>query len=403
MTVFILRNMWYTEVKNKRKGHILMKKKLQKLIIPTIIIVVIAVIAAIILWVVKHRGITYTSYSVKAELEMKGNTDAAFMYGDTGVIRYTRDGVSAYDSKGKEVWNVSYEMSNPVGDACGSYAAVADEGSVNLYVLDGTGRVYQITTEHSIEHVAVAGNGVTAVWMNDGDKDYITIYKMDGTKISDIMTTTVTDGIPVAIDLSVDGTKLVTSYAYFEENNLKNQVSFYNFGEVGSNYVDRLVGVKKFDDRLVADVEFAGNDTVVAFSDKGINIFAMEEYEEDVAQVEISSTVKSVAVGEEYIGVVTVDELGSQTVKVYDLQGDKKDEKTLEQGYESFSINGSEMIFYGDTSLYIVRIGGNEKAVVEMSMDIKGVYSVDGKRTYMIIGEQSLQTIELKQNKEEGK
>ena len=386
---------------NYRKGYPLMKKNLRKIIIISAIVLAVVCVIIGIVWFLKHRGKTYTQYTVKNEFEMPGNTDASFMMGEEGVIRYTRDGVSSYDSSGKELWNVSYEMSNPMGDVCGSYAAIADEGSINLYVLDGTGKVHKITTEHSIEYVSVAGNGVTAVWMNDGTKDYITVYKIDGTKIVDMMTTTDEDGIPIAMDLSEDGTKLVTSYAAFEQNVLNNQLTFYNFGEVGSNYVDRLVGLKLYEDRLVADVEFAGNDTVVAFSDKGINIFSMEEYEEEGASINITDTIRSVAVSDEYIGVVTTNAQNSDTVTIYKLDGDKEASKQLAESYEHFVISGSDMIFYGGTSLYIVRIGGNDKAVITMSMDINGVYPVDDKRTYMIIGEKSLQTIYLEQSKDE--
>ncbi|MGN0166147.1 MAG: DUF5711 family protein [Lachnospiraceae bacterium] len=377
-----------------------MKKNIKKIIIISVAVLAVICLATVGVWIFKHRGKTYTRYTVKNEFEMPGNTDASFMLGDEGIIRYTRDGVSSYDSTGKELWNVSYEMSNPIGDACGSYAAVADEGSVNLYILDGTGKVYQITTEHSIKYVSVAGNGVTAVWMDDGTKDYITVYKIDGTKIVDMMTTTDEDGIPIAMDLSRDGTKLVTSYASFEQNQLVNQLTFYNFGEVGSNYVDRLVGLKLYEDRLVADVEFAGNDTVVAFSDKGINIFAMEEYEEEGAAINISSSIKSVTVSDEYIGVVTTNEQGGETAYVYDLKGNNKATKELTESYEHFMVSGSDMIFYGGTSLYIVRIGGNDKAKITLTMDINKIYPVDNKRTYMIVGEKSLQTIYLEQSKE---
>ncbi len=382
-------------MQNTEERTATMEKHIKKIIFGAAVVIAVALTALGVSWILKHRGKTYRSYEVRNEMEISGNSDYSIMLGDKGIIRYTRDGVSSYDSEGKELWNVSYEMSNPIGDASGSYAAVADEGSVNLYVLDGTGRVYQITTEHSIEYVSVAGNGVTAVWMNDGTKDYITLYQIDGTKISDIMTTTDESGIPVAMDLSEDGTKLVTSYVIFEKNTLKNQINFYNFGDVGSNYVDRLVGLKKYEDRLAADIQFAGNDTVVAFSDVGINIFEMEEFEEDGSEIKFSETVKSVAVSDEYIGVVTQNDQGTETVHVYNLNGSEKETKQMADKYDNFMLSGSDMIFFGGTSLYISRIGGNDKAVITMTMDINGVFPVDNKRTYVIIGQQSLQTIYL--------
>jgi hypothetical protein len=236
--------------------------------------------------------------------------------------------------------------------------------------------------------------------MNDGTKDYITVYETDGEKVLDMMTTTGNDGLPVAMDISDDGTKLVTSYIYFEDNEVNNKVTFYNFGEVGSNYVDRLVGLKKYSDRMVADVQFIGSDTVVAFSDVGISIFSMEEYEEEKTDIQISDEIVSVALDDEYIGAVTTNDTGVNTVTVYNLDGTVKDTKQLAERYEKFAISDGDLIFYGGTSLYITRINGKDKALLNLSMDINGILPIDGKKKYMIAGENALQIISLEVGRE---
>lgn len=372
-----------------------MKKNGLKIIAIVLAAILLVVAGILVVHYVRFSKRTYDTFEVKSEIKNTGNTGASFLTGTGIVVRYTRDGVSGFGTNGKEKWNVSYEMSNPVADVCGTYAAVADKGSENLYILDGTGNVHNITTEHPVENVEVADKGITAVWMDDGDKDYITLYKVDGNKIADIMTTAADDGVPVAIGLSPDGSKLVTSYAVFEENHLKNQVTFYNFSDSGSNYVDRLVGLKTYEDRLVADIEFAGEDMVVCFSDAGINLFEMDVTEAEKKEIKIEDTIRQVSVSEDYIGVVTLSSSGERKVTVYKPDGSVKETKKLEENYDNFMLAGNDIIFFAGTKLYITRLNGADKITTDVGMDIEAVLPVDGKRTFMIVGEQSFKIIEL--------
>ena len=51
----------------------------------------------------------------------------------------------------------------------------------------------------------------------------------------------------VAMALSQDGRKLVTSYLSLGNGKLESWVTFYNFGDVGQNYVDNMVGSYSFE------------------------------------------------------------------------------------------------------------------------------------------------------------
>ena len=362
-----------------------------------ILVIVLALIGAGVFFFVRYatgKNKTYNSYKTLKDVSNAGNANAGFMVSDNMMIRYTNDGVSGYDSDAKEIWNVSYEMSNPIADICKGYAAVADVNSQNLYMLDSSGDVHNVKTEYQIRRVSVSGEGITAVWMDDGTKDYITVYKIDGSKVIDMMTTADADGIPVAMEISEDGSRLVTSYAVYEENRLSNRVTFYNFGELGSNYVDRLVGTKTYEDRLVADLEFKG-DIVVAFSDRGFDIYNMELTEEDVASTEIKNTIVQAAVGAEYFAVITEDDAGKYTVDMYNYKGVKKDSKPLDTTYQHLQILNNELIFYSDTEIYITRINGKDKARLTLDTDIRAVFAEKKKTKYLIAGESRFSVIEL--------
>lgn len=367
---------------------------LKKIIVAAVILALLGVGVFLLLNYLLGKNKTYNDYKTVSEVSAAANANAGFMVSDNMMIRYTNDGVSGFDSEAKEIWNVSYEMSNPIADICNGYAAVADLNSQNLYILDASGDVHNIKTEFQIRRVSVADEGITAVWMDDGTKDYITVYKIDGNKVIDMMTTADADGIPVAMEMSEDGSRLVTSYAVYEENKLTNRVTFYNFGELGSNYVDRLVGTKTYSDRLVADLEFKG-DVVVAFSDRGFDLYDMELTEEDIASVEVKETIMQAAVGKEYFALVTENDAGEYSVTVYNYKGVKKDAKPLAETYQHLQILNNELIFYSDTSIYITRINGKDKATLTLDTDILAVFTEKKNTRYLIAGENRFSVIEL--------
>ncbi|MBP5411596.1 MAG: hypothetical protein J6Y26_06795 [Lachnospiraceae bacterium] len=169
---------------------------------------------AVGLWV-KHRNDrrTYAAYDVMKTKQLPFTTVNGTLPIRGGVMRYARDGAEAVNQDGESLWNVSYNMANPVADTCGKYAAVGDAGHVTLYIMDGTGAFSNVTTDHPIVRVAVAANGETAVLMDDGSKDYIAIYHADGKRVVDMNTLTTVSGFPLDLAISEDGTKLAVTFA----------------------------------------------------------------------------------------------------------------------------------------------------------------------------------------------
>ena len=117
------------------------------------LIAVLSIVLVVVIMVVKkqsdHR--TYLSYDVINEVTLGGNFSLAYETSAKGILRYSRDGSDVFGTDGKAVWNVAYNMNNPLADVCGNYVAIADIGAKNLYVFDGTGEVNKITTEYPIQ------------------------------------------------------------------------------------------------------------------------------------------------------------------------------------------------------------------------------------------------------------
>ena len=55
-------------------------------------------------------------------------------FGD-GVIKYTKDGASYIDGRGKTIWIQSYEMKSPFVSVNGEFAAIGDKQGNSIYIL----------------------------------------------------------------------------------------------------------------------------------------------------------------------------------------------------------------------------------------------------------------------------
>ncbi len=379
----------------------LKRVKLQYWLIGTAVLVFV-VILCFVYYRHKQENRTYVSYDVEMSKELSGMVTDSLLPIKEGILRYSRDGATVFDEDGETVWNVSYNMSDPVAATCGSCAAIGDRGGKSLYIFDGTGSANPITTEYPIQKVEVANQGVTAVWMDDGSRDYIILYKINGSKLVEMNTITSASGFPIDIALSDDGTKLLTSYVNFEEEKMMTQLTFYNFGEVGANYVDGLVGLEKFENRLIGDVVFINNDTVVAFENTGVTVYRMEEIQEKICEIPISETIISIAYSDKYIGLLLDSKTGNgnYTARIYTTNGKLVDERSFVENYENFRIDGEEVLLYDNLQIYIYRIDGKDKFSATLAKNVNHIYSVDGKSRYVLVGDTVLERIRLIGEKE---
>ena len=158
--------------------------------------------------------------------------------------------------------------------------------------------------------------------------------------------------------------------------------------------MDRLVGLKKYEDRLVGDVKFCGDNRVVAFSDKGVSLFDMEEYEEEIKELAIDDHIEAVSASSDYFELFTSAN-GAYKATVFDINGKEVTVRNISRDYDRFYISGRDLVFFDDTELFVTRIKGKDKAVLDLGMDIKGVLTQSGGKTFMIMGEKAVNVIEL--------
>ncbi len=304
------------------------------------------------------------------------------------------------DKNGALIWGQAYEIKNPIVDICKDYVAVAAQKENVVYLFDRSGSQGSVTTGYPITSISVASQGVVAVMMENNGMNYIKVYDKNGNELIGMLTFLEGNGYPIDIDLSEDGRKLAVSSIDIEENQLENSLVFYNFSEVGQNYIEKLVGgysKKELGDVLIPEVAFLDNTVICAFADSRLIFFRMKEIPELIKIVEVEREIHSVFYNEENVGIVLNDTEagGLYLLQIYDNSGNLVRQISLEQDYKDISFTQDQVILYNDNSVCIYSLDGNKKFEYTFEKNIILFKQIAGFR-YVWVNSSSINDIRLK-------
>ncbi|MCX4268470.1 MAG: DUF5711 family protein [Lachnospiraceae bacterium] len=347
-----------------------------------------------------EKNRTYTGYDVLTLTELTESGNMTYItYGDY-ILRYSMDGISCLDKNGVLIWGQAYEIKNPIIDLCKDYVAVAGQKENSIYLFNRSGSQGAITTEYPITSISVASQGVVAAVLENNGTNYIKIYDKNGKELVGMKTFLERNGYPMSVDLSEDGRKLVVSLIDIAENELENSLVFYNFSEVGQNYIEKLVGgysKKELGDVLIPEVVFLDNTIVCAFADSRLIFFRMKEIPELIQIVEIEKEIHSVFYSGENVGIVLNDTEagGVYLLQIYDKLGKLTKEVLLEQDYKNISFAEDQVILYNDNSVCIYSLDGDKKFEYTFEKNIILFKQIIGFR-YVWVNSSSINDIRLK-------
>lgn len=377
------------DFQNRRKRY-----RRNRAIIITSLLVLIVIIGAIYLIRLFNR--TYQDYEVVDRVDNTEENLSGYLSYKGAVVRYSKDGALAVDSKGNLLWNGSYEMIDPVADSCGEYIVIGDRGGKEVKIFNKKGLIGSIPTNHPIVKVQVANQGVVAILMIEEETSYIEIYSKEGELLGEKITSMVKDGYPMDFSLSENGEKVAATYLCINKGEIVNNILFLNFGEVGKNYTDRTAGALIYDTLVVPRITFLDNDTVVAFKEDGFLLFSMEEIAVLVKEETIEGTIKSVLHNEKYAGLVLGDDGAKKSnLILFDLKGSRVLDMEVDFEYDNIFISGDEIIMFNDLSCVIYKANGQEKFRYTFTTNISALYPINHLDRYFLVNPTEILRIRL--------
>lgn len=362
------------------------------------ILIAIAVLCGLVLLIYfKRKSAVYTDYETVNQLTYDESLSADYLNLNGNVLRFSKDGASAFNMQDNMLWNQTYEMQNPMIDICGDYAAIGDYKGTQIYVFNSTGLQGKIDTTLPVQNFCVSGTGNVATVLEENEITWVKLFNKTGDLIANDRTTMVKSGYPIRVAISDDGILLGISYIRIDTGVLSSSVAFYNFGSVGQNEIDNLVSGYDYPESIISEVAFMNENTSFAVGDDRLEVFSGAQKPEKVAQVPLEDEVSSVFYGEDYIGLVYLDSTSESTyrLEVFDKTGALDQTYRFDLEYKDVMFNKDQVVVYNSDECIIFNRNGEERFHSSFHHSIITMIPTAVQSKYLLVSGTTMEEVQL--------
>ena len=389
----------------------------------TLIVIAAAIVAFFVVLKLILAFMTYDDYKIVSSMERNDSSATAVCAFADGLLKYSNDGISYVTLDGELVWNQTFEMENPRVDICKDYVVVYDQGETQLYILDTTEIKGGLKSSNAIMQVHVSETGNVAVLTEDGSACDIQMYDETGAAIAKGRVHIENSGYPMDIALSDDGIKLAVAMLDVTSGSIKTSIGFYNFGSVGQNEIDNIVGTFSYSGSMIPRIEFVTNDKLFAFGDNLLVVFEGTQRLEETAQIPVSDEIKSIFYNSEYLGIITDNasyfaegttrategdasaeavewsekENGRYRMTLYNSKGKTELSRAFDADYESVSfLSNGEICLLGEVESVIFTTSGKKKFSYSFEKMPDAILSGKTSVSYTFVFDDEIDKVRLK-------
>lgn len=363
-----------------------------------ILLVVIALAAVVVLILVQYKRHIYTGYDIVSSVPRETSSEAVDVRLQDAILTYSKDGAHCTDSKGNVTWNQTYQIQDIKLAINQNVAAIGNYNGREIYIQNTEKQLGTITTTMPIRDIAVSAEGYVTAVLADTDITWVNTYKVNGDLIYSGQTHMYNSGYPTAISLSPNGELLAVSYVYIDAGTLKSNVTFYNFGPVGANRSDYIVGVYFYTDLLVPEIHFMDNETAFAVGDSRLMVYKGSQIPVLEAEYLYDQEIQSVFSNDKYIGLVFNSDNSESRYKmdVYNTSARKVGTYYFDIDYTDIFFTQDNFVIYNETQCVIKTYEGVEKYNGYFSKTVNVMLPTGAAYKYLLVTDNSIDTIQLK-------
>jgi len=385
-------------IRGRSEAEVELSRKIRRHRIQSIMRVVLAVAVVIgltALLIVQYKNQVFSGYVITRHGELATLDNISYIENDGSVIRYSKDGISNTDMKGEVVWNLTYEMQAPIVKTTEGYVAVGDYNGHIIYLVDKSGKTYEIDTKLPLRNFAVSSSGVVAAILEDAGNSWINVFNKDGMQLVEAKATMSKTGYPLAVSLS--GEVMGVSYFYVDGNTMRSSVTFYNFGGIGENTTDHIVSSYAYADSVVPMVQFMDSETSFAVADNRLMFFEGSKKPVSSADILLNGEIQGVYYSDTHVGLLFYDQTGEYKYRldVYDGAGNKKLSYGFDMDFKDILIRNDQIMIYNEAQCIVVGLNGKEKYIGTFENKVHFVAATDSPRKFTLIMSDGLATMEF--------
>ena len=368
------------------------RDRMKKLLLSAVLFVFLVAVIYFI-----GSNITYSNYTEISSFPRTSGKESICLDYNGRIISYSKDGISSMDTKGRLIWNETYQMQRPMVEINGNSVAVGDYNGNVIYVLNEKGKVVEIDTNLPIQDLCISKTGIVAAVLKDSKLTRLNLYDTKGNEVVKSECRMSQSGYPVAIALSDSGEVMQVSYLYVDSGTVKSSVAFYNFSGVGQNNIDRLVGGNEYADTVIPYVGFLGKDNAFAVGNSRISFYSGEEKPVSIAEKLLNEEIQAVYTGGEYVGLVYNDTTGAAFYRldIYDKKGKMISSQNIDIEYQNILIQKNSVVIYNNTECVMNSMSGREKYRGTFGKSVSLLIPSNKSNRFVMVSSDSIDVIEL--------
>ncbi len=343
----------------------------------------------------------YTNYEVLEQIERRETEAAEYEEFQGNVLQYTQDGAVYSSITGEIFWNQTYEMETPRIAVCEDYLAIYEQGGNRIYIMNTVGKQGTIQTTMPVQRISIARQGTIAVLMEDSQTSYIHLYDKDGKQLAGGGLHIENSGYPLDLALSRDAQKLAVSMLDIHDAEVKSTVVFYNYGTVGQNEIDNIVGSYSYKDMIIPSIHFVTNDQLVAFGDTKTILYEGTQKPKVKKEIKCKKNIRSIYFNEDYFGLVfdNPDSAKGYLTSIYNMKGRLVLEQKFDLDYTDIGfLQNGLLCIRNEKSVQLYTMRGSKRFEHTFERSIYDIISGSGQLDYWFILSGETDRIKLKDN-----
>lgn len=376
------------------------KIRIHRIKILILILVIIGILLGVLVFAyIYFEQKSYQSFDVLEQIKRTDTEAAEYEEFQGNILQYTKDGAVYSDLSGNIIWNQTYEMETPRITRCKDYLAIYEQEGSRIFIMDTVGAQGTIHTRIPIQRVSIAAEGTVAVLMEDSNTSYLHMYSKSGKQLAAGEIHIQNSGYPLDIALSDDAQKLAVSMLDINEGNIKSAIVFYNYGTVGQNEIDNIVGSYSYSDIVIPSIEFVSNDRLLAFGDTEVIIFEGKQKPDAVQEIDFPEDVRSIYYNDKYFGLVYDNPTSAKGyhTDIYNMKGNCVLEQDFDLEYTDIRfLKNNLLCIRNERQCVLYTMRGNQRFSYTFSRNIYSIMSCRGQLDYLVILNGETDRIRLK-------
>lgn len=345
----------------------------------------------------QQRTGTYSSAAYQSIAEAQAADGTQYVMLGSHIVSYSRDGVSCMKMDGTQVYNITFEMQQPLAERSGDVLALADLNGSTIIILSPDEELGTVSTSLPIRQISVSESGEVAAVVDDQDVTWIYLYSSSGDTIAYFKTTMGQSGYPLDVAISPNGALVAISHLLASDDGADSSIAFYNFGGVGANVVENNVGGFNYNNEIYPYIRFMNDATCVAVSDMRIAYYTGSEIPQSGQDIILPGQALGVWSNDKYLAVLFSDTTGEQyNMKVYGTNGTQIGDFSFTLDYSQIQLAGDRIYINNAQECMIYTTSGVRKYNGTFNEDVRYlVPSVESHTHHVIVTDDGIKEMRL--------